>query len=439
VLSLFENITPEDLEKGRKYLMSGSVGGKLPIIIESGYGAVIVDREGKEYIDCTSQAWTYNIGFNHPRVVQAAIEQVQKITHVRTSFETIPKLILLKKLGEMTPGDLKQISFCLHGSVANEGAMKLAMINRPEGMKFFVPYSNYSGRTLATIAASYVDPEVSAPFKLFMNHFIRFPEAYCYRCYFHRTYPSCDFECVKFLEEMIRVNEPAYAIIMEPMPASGGMIEYPAGYLPKIRELCDKYGILLIYDEIQTAFGRLGAMFASEMYGALPDIFTFGKAIAGGYPLAGVVASSRLKPFPPATDSFTFSHFPLSFATACATLDVLVEEKLPQRAKEMGEYITAHLKKMQERYEIIGDVRGPGLMIGIELVKDRETKEPANVIANRIVEEAIEDGVIFGHSRFKGQGNVVKIKPPLVITRKQADKVLEVFEKYISHYDKHRI
>jgi 4-aminobutyrate aminotransferase-like enzyme len=238
---------------------------------------------------------------------------------------------------------------------------------------------------------------------------------------------------------MIRVNEPAYAIIMEPMPASGGMIEYPAGYLPKIRELCDKYGILLIYDEIQTAFGRLGAMFASEMYGALPDIFTFGKAIAGGYPLAGVVASSRLKPFPPATDSFTFSHFPLSFATACATLDVLVEEKLPQRAKEMGEYITAHLKKMQERYEIIGDVRGPGLMIGIELVKDRETKEPANVIANRIVEEAIEDGVIFGHSRFKGQGNVVKIKPPLVITREQADKVLEVFEKYISHYDKHRI
>jgi len=434
---MFENVNPKDLEQGRQYLMSGSVGGKLPIIIESGQGAVVTDAQGKEYIDCTSQAWTYNIGFNHPKVVQAAMEQVQKITHVRTSFETIPKLLLLKKLGDLAPSDLKQISFCLHGSVANEGAMKLAMVNRPEGMKFFVPFNNYSGRTLATIAASYVDPEVSKPFKLFMEHFIRFPEAYCYRCPFKMTYPSCDFECAKFLEQLIQVNEPAYAILMEPMPASGGMIEYPPNYLKKIREVCDKHGILLIFDEIQTGFGRLGTMFACELYDAIPDILTFGKAIAGGYPLAGVMASKKVKPFPPATDSFTFAHFPLAFAAACATLDVLIEEQLPQKAARIGEYFTSHLKEMQQKYELIGDVRGPGLMIGIELVKNRTTKEPANIIANRIVEEAIEDGVIFGHSKFKGLGNVIKIKPPLVITEAQADRVLEVFGKYIRHYTKH--
>jgi 4-aminobutyrate aminotransferase-like enzyme len=412
--------------------MSGSVGGGLPIMVDSGKGAVISDADGKEYIDCTSQAWTFNIGFSHPKVIEAAIEQIKKITHVRTSFETIPKLLLLKKLGELAPGNLKKISFCLHGSVANESAMKLAITNNPEGMIFLTPFENYSGRTLATIAASWSYHPLSKLFSRYMQNTVRIPNAYCYRCPLNLEYPRCGIACAEYVKTMIeRGTEPVIAIMLEPMQASGGMIPPPEGYLKRIREICDEFGILLIYDEIQTGFGRLGAMFASELYGVYPDLLTFGKAIAGGFPLAGVMQRSDLKPPEPASDSFTFAHFPVSFAAAIATLEVIQEEKLCERAQKMGTYFTSRLKELQKKYEMIGDIRGPGLMIGIELVKNRKTKEMANDVCHAIVKEAVNEGVIFGESKFKGIGNVLKIKPPLVITESQADRVLEVFEKLL--------
>jgi 4-aminobutyrate aminotransferase-like enzyme len=432
---MFENVNPKDLEEGRKFLMSGSVGGGLPVLIESGNGAVIRDIKGKEYIDCTSQAWTFNVGVGHPKVIAAAKEQIDKITHVRTSFETVPKLMLLNKLGNIAPKNLKKISFCLHGSVANESAMKLAITNNPEGMKFLTPFDNYSGRTLATIAASWSYHPISRLFSQYMENVIRIPNAYCYRCPLNLEYPKCGIACAEWVKTLLeRGLEPVTAIIMEPMQASGGMINFPNGYLKRLRKICDEFGIILIFDEIQTGFGRLGAMFASELYDVYPDILTFGKAIAGGFPLAGVMQRDDFKPPEPATDSFTFAHFPVSFAAACATLEVIEEEKLLDRARKMGVYFTSRLKDLQDNYEIIGDIRGPGLMIGIELVKDRKTKEPANNITHNIVKESVADGVIFGESKFKGLGNVLKIKPPLVITESQADRVLEVFEKYLKKY-----
>ncbi len=432
---MFENVDQKDLEEGRKYLMSGSVGSGLPVLIESGKGAIVKDIKGKEYIDCTSQAWTYNIGVSHPRVLEAVKEQIEKISHVRTSFETVPKLLLLKKLGEIAPKNLKKISFCLHGSVANESALKLAITNNPDRLKFLAPFDNYSGRTLVTIAASWPYHPISRLFAPFMEHFIRIPNAYCYRCPFTLEYPKCDLLCAEYVKTVIeRGAEPIIALIMEPMQASGGMIEFPKGYLKRIREVCDEFGILLIFDEIQTAFGRLGAMFASDLYDVYPDILTFGKSIAGGFPLAGVMQRKDLKPPEPATDSYTFAHFPVSFAAACATLDVIREENLIEKSQKMGRYFTSKLKELQNKYEIIGDIRGPGLMIGIELIKDRKTKEMANDICHKIVNEAIQDGIIFGESKFKGIGNVLKIKPPLVISESQADRVLEVFETLINKY-----
>lgn len=429
---MFENVSQEDLEQGRQYLMSGSVGGGLPVMIDSGRGAVVRDVSGKEYIDCTSQAWTFNVGFGHPRVLEAAREQIDKITHVRTSFETVPKLLLLKKLGELAPGNLKKISFCLHGSVANESAMKLAITNNPGGLKFLAPFDNYAGRTLATIAASWPYHPISRLFAGYMEHVVRIPNAYCYRCPLGAEYPGCGILCAEYVKTMLeRGVEPAIAVMLEPMQASGGMIPPPPGYLQRLREICDEFGVLLIFDEIQTGFGRLGAMFACELYEVLPDILTFGKAIGGGFPLAGVMQRADLKPPEPATDSFTFAHFPVSFAAAIATLQVIEEENLLEKARRMGGYFTARLQELQDRYEAIGDVRGPGLMIGIELVKDRTTREPASEACHSIVGEAVEQGVLFGESKFKGIGNVLKIKPPLVISEPQADRVLEVFEKLL--------
>jgi 4-aminobutyrate aminotransferase-like enzyme len=368
-------------------------------------------------------------------VIEAVTEQVQKITHVRTSFETVPKLLLLKKLGEIAPADLKKISFCLHGSVANESALKLAITNNPHGMKFLAPFENYSGRTLATIAASWPYHPISRLFAPYMEHVVRVPNCYCYRCPFTLEYPQCGILCAEYVKTMLeRGVEPVIALILEPMQASGGMIPPPEGYLKRIREICDEFGILLIFDEVQTGFGRLGAMFACELYNVYPDILTFGKAIGGGFPLAGVMQKEALKPPEPATDSFTFAHFPVSFAAACATLDVIREENLLERAKKMGDYFTSRLMKLKNIYELIGDIRGPGLMIGIELVKNRKTREMANDVCHQIVKDSVADGVIFGESKFKGMGNVLKIKPPLVISETQADRVLEVFEKHIKKH-----
>jgi len=432
---MFENIDEKTLAEGSSYLMSGSVGGGLPIIIESGKGAVVKDTNGKEYIDCTSQAWSYNIGFSHPKVIAAVKEQVEKICHVRTSFGTIPKLVLAKKLGGIAPANLKKIMFSLHGSVSVESALKLALTNKPGASKFITVYNNYSGRTFATIAASWPYHPINKLFSAYMENFIRIPNAYCYRCHYGIEYPRCNLFCAEFLKKtLMHGAEPVAAVIMEPLQAHGGMIEYPKGYLKKIRQICDEMGVLLIFDEIQTGFGRLGEMFASELYETIPDLMVFGKALGGGFPIAGVMQRDDLKPPEPATDSFTFAHFPVSFAAACATLEVIEEENLLEKTRNIGKYFTSRLKELQDKYDIIGDIRGPGLMIGIELVKDRRTKEAANEITHSIVQDTIDDGVIFGESLFKGLGNVLKIKPPMVITETQADKVLEVFEKHIKKH-----
>jgi len=425
----FGDYTEEDLLAGHRAFAGGGVGTARPIILVEEKGATLTDRDGKEYIDCTSQAWSLGIGGCHPKVIAAVTEQIKYLTHVRTSFGTIAKLLLSKRLTDIAPGNLKKVSYCLHGSVANEGAMKLAIRNRPGRRYFLVPWLGYSGRTLSTIALSY--PHPNNRYLTYMENVVRFPHAYCYRCPFDRTYPDCNFECVKFLRDMIEnaVDGEPIGIFMEPLQGSGGMVEYPEGYLKEIRKVCDDYNMLLIFDEIQTGFGRLGAMFASDLYGVTPDILTFGKAIGGGFPLAGTLHREDLEGFGAGDHSFTFAHFPPAMAAGVVTLQIMEEEKLPERAARIGKYITERLREMQNKYELIGDIRGPGLMIGIELVRNRKTKEPAREETERFLEEGLKRGVLFGHSRYMGMGNVVKIKPPFVITEAQVERVLEVFEE----------
>ncbi|MBC7233987.1 MAG: aspartate aminotransferase family protein [Chloroflexi bacterium] len=425
----FGPYTEEDLTAGYNALAGGSVATGMPITIVDQKGATFTDTEGREYIDCTSQAWSLGIGACHPKVIAAVAEQIKHATHVRTGFGTIPKFLLCKRLTDIAPGNLKKVNFCLHGSVANEGAIKLAIRNRPGRRYFLTPWLGYAGRTLATMALSW--PHPNNKFLNYMENAIRFPHAYCYRCYFERTYPECGLECAKFLRQMIEHaidGEPA-ALIMEPVQGSGGMIDYPREYYHEIRKSCDDYGMLLIWDEIQTAFGRVGAMFAADLYGVVPDILTFGKSIGGGFPLAGTLVRDDLDGFGPGDHSFTFSHFPVAMAAGVVTLQVLQEEQLPQRAAKVGAYITQRLREMQNKYELLGDVRGPGLMLGVELVRNRKTKEPAVEETHRFVTEALKRGVLLGESRYMGLGNVVKIKPPFMISEAQVERVLEVFEE----------
>lgn len=415
----------EVLEAARSARLPGW-GGETPPILERGSGASVWDSGGREFIDCTSQAWSLNTGYGHPRILQAASDQMEKLTHVRTAFDTYPHLLLSRRLADLTPGNFeKVVSFSLHGSTAIETAMKQALRQNNQG-SFVSLYDAYHGRSFAGLSLSW--PHPNNAFLGFQGRVVRVPQAYCYRCPFHKQYPGCGIACLDFTEQALdkAVDGSPIAFFMEPMQGNGGMIEFPIEYLKGIRDLCTRRGILLVYDEVQTAFGRMGTMTAAELYGIEPDIIVFGKAIGGGFPLAGTIARADLKPLEPGDHGFTFGGFPVSMAAALATLDVLVEENLLERAARLGEQIAAYLKELMDRYELIGDIRGPGLMIGFELVKDRQTRQPARQEARLFAEEGTKRGVIFGECKYLGLGNVLKIKPPLVITDSQVEKVLAV-------------
>jgi 4-aminobutyrate aminotransferase-like enzyme len=424
---VFTNYTETDLAAGRKAFGGGGVGNEVPIVVDHGQGALLYDTSGREFIDCTSQAWSLNIGYSHPKVIQAVEEVLAKYSHIRTSFETVPKLLLSKKLVELAPGNLDQVIYTITGSEANEGALKIAMRNR-EGNTFVSLFDGYHGRTLATLNLSWPHPDNR--FTAWSAPIVRIPQAYCYRCPINLTYPQCQLECVNLAKMIIEKGsgEPPVGLIMEPIQGNGGMINFPLDYYTAIRKMCDELGMLLIFDEIQTGFGRLGTWFGADLYQTIPDIMVIGKALGGGLPLFGVLFNSNLRGLAPGDHSFTFAHFPLSMAAANAAIMVLEEENLLDRAKKMGTIYTNRLKELQNEYELIGDIRGPGLMIGVELVKDRETKEPAREETTRFIAEGLKRGVIFGESKYLGLGNIVKIKPPLVITEDEVIKTLDVFE-----------
>ena len=427
------SITQEEIEAGKKVLLSGW-GEMTDLVVSHGQGAVFWDIEGKKYIDCTSQAWSLNTGFNHPRVINAAKKQLDKVTHLRSTFYSLPQLNLARKLSQIAPGEgpkkLKRVSFCLHGSVATEGAMKIAL-KFNSGGQFLALYNGYHGRTLASMSVSWPHPHND--FLSYTGNVIRVPAAYCYRCPFNLEYPKCNLQCASFIEEAIEKmpDGKICALIMEPIQGNGGQITFPPEFHTRMRQICDKFGILLIYDEVQTAFGRVPAMFACQLYQVVPDIIIYGKGLGGGFPIAGTLSREGLAKFSIGDHGFTFGHFPISLVAALENLKVIEEENLLERCQKLGNYILEKLNRMKEKYELIGDVRGLGLMIGIELVKNRKTKEPAQKETQDLVNEALKRGVLFGTSRYAGLGNVVKIKPPLVITDKQVNRALEVFEEVL--------
>jgi 4-aminobutyrate aminotransferase-like enzyme len=428
--------TRDDLAVGRAALIRGwSTGVEPEIVLTRAKDALVWDSDGREYIDCTAQAWSNNIGAGDPRVLDAAFEQAREITHIRSNYDSVPLLLLAKRLVEIAPPGLTKVAFSLHGSTAVESAMKLAMKNRPHAGPFIALYDGYHGRTLAAMAASW--PHVKDDFRPYMVNVVRVPNAYCYRCPLGKSHDACATDCADVLRSVIRqgtTGRPA-AVIMEPIQGNGGQIDFPREYYRAVRQICDEEGMLLIWDEIQTAFGRMGTMFASEYYDVVPDILVFGKAVGGGFPLAGILARDELSGFDPGDDALTFGQWPVSMAAALAMLAVLEKDGLLAKCRDMGEYTTGRLRELQKRHPLIGDIRGPGLMIGIELVRDRSTKEPAVAETTQVYKRGFERGVIFGTSRYGGIGNVVKIKPSLTITRGQMDTVLEILDRILTELE----
>jgi 4-aminobutyrate aminotransferase-like enzyme len=435
---LRESYSPERIaEFSKKFLVH--VAGRIPIVVVGGRGAILIDARGKEYIDCTSQAWSLNLGPSHPKIVEAVKRQAEKLEFASLAFDVEPRAVLAKELAEIAPPGLTRSVLVTSGSEANEGAMHFAM-RYTGGQEFVTLYHGFHGRTFSTIALSYTYPTfVSAKIgtERHIAKPIRVPNYYCYRCYFGLEYPDCHLLCAKFVDTAIKhaADAKVAGVVAEPVQGNGGQITPPPGYFGELKKICKDHDIPLIVDEIQTGFGRCGKMFACEVYDIEPDILSIGKAMGGGYPLAGVMTSSKYADLDWFTEEFeygfTFGAHPVACSAALAMLEIYREERLLENAARIGEAVTARLREMAERYPIIGDIRGPGLMIGIELVEDRKTKEPANEKTNTIVRKGLERGVIFGKSGFGPYGNVLKIKPPLNITSEQADRALSVLDEIL--------
>ncbi|MDE1971197.1 MAG: aspartate aminotransferase family protein [Patescibacteria group bacterium] len=417
-----------ELELGRRALMGGNVSSGASFTVSHAKGSELWDLQGNRYLDCTSQAWSLSVGHCHDRVLASVRKAMEHYTQIRTSYETEPKLLLAKKLSDLAPWPLKKVAFSLSGSEAIEGAMKLALRN--SGMErsstFVTQWGAFHGRTLATLNMSW--PHSENVFSTWSGPVVKIPSAYCYRCPVGKTYPGCHLECVDVAKRILEANlsAPPAAIVLEPFLGNGGMVEFPPEYLPAMQKLAKEIKSLLILDEIQTGMGRMGEWFASESVGVVPDMMVIGKGLGGGFPLFSILVDHRLDEFHPGDHSFSFGHFPLSMVAALETISIIQDEGLLERSKILGQKVKRALLGMQSRYEFIGDVRGIGLMIGVELVKDRITKEPACELTHQVVQKARESGLLLGESKYGGLGNVIKFKPPLNIPEDQVDEALDI-------------
>ena len=432
------DVDAETLDRGRQALLRGwsTTASREPnLLLTRAKGTRIWDADGREYIDCTSQAWSNNIGAGHPRVLAAAEAQAREIAHARSNYDTIPLLVFSDRITRLAPKGLNRVGYCLHGSLAGEMALKIAAKNRPGAAPPLTLYDGYHGRSLATMAASW--PHTHDEFRRLMPQFVRVPQPYPYRAPAGMSDDDLAVHYADLLRDTIRrgVDGRPSALLMEPIQGNGGHVEFPRLYYRLVREICDEEGLLLIFDEIQTGLGRVGAWWASDLYDVTPDILIFGKSVAGGYPLAGVLVRDDLAGFQTGDDALTFGQFPVSLAAGIATLDVLEEEGLIPNARAMGEYLTARLREIQDRHPLMGDVRCPGLFTAVELVTDRTTKEPARKETEQVYDLGLKRGVMFGTSRYAGLGNVVKIKPPLTINREELDQVVDVFDQVLTEIE----
>lgn len=419
--------------------------GDEPLVIEQAEGLRFRDADGREYLDAISGEWVVNLGFRHPEIADAVIEQLGRSEWTAPMYNSVPRALLAQKLAEIAPGGLNKLLFGVTGSDAMEGAMHLAM--RSTGKDEFVSlFQAYHGKTFATIALSYTHPGMYEGCKQGLSRYltrqIRVPNFNCYRCPFSLERESCDLFCARFVEQMIvEGSEGAVAgVVVEPFQANGGMVPAPEGYFDVLRDICDRQGCALICDEVQTAWGRCGEMFAMDHYDVEPDMIVLGKAFGGGFPMSGVVVNDRYANLADWEYGFTEIGHPIASAASLRMIEVMQRDDLPGNARNMGERFGERLAELYERHPLIGDVRVMGLMIGVELVKDRTSKEHAYEEADWVVHRALEKGLILGRTgpTFPPpRGNVIKLKPAVTIEAADVDAMCEMFDEVLSECEAH--
>ncbi len=413
-----------------------------PIPIKHAEGVYFWDANGKRYIDFSSQLMNVNIGHQHPTVIAAIKEQAEALCYAHPGMATEPRGRLGEILAEISPGDLKKTFLCLGGAEANENAIKMARLYTGRH-KILAHYISYHGATHGAIALTgdnrrwAVEPT--------MPGVVHTLNPYCYRCPFGWTRDTCHRECIDHIEDVIQYEGPENiaAIFLEGVVGSNGIIVPPDDYWPRMREICDKYGILLISDEVMSGFGRTGKWFAVDNWDVSPDIITMAKGVTSGYvPLGAVVVSEKIAQHFEDNKlwcGLTYSAHPLSCAAGVATVKVYEEDGLIENAAEVGKYLGEQLEELKTKHPSVGDVRYVGLFSVIEVVKDKSTKEPM-ATRNAKGAELNTMNAVGAHLRENGlftfiKANMIFIVPPLCITRSQIDEGLDIISQALNITD----
>ncbi len=428
-------IGPEAIIKKKKEYMIPCVYHfyQEPMQLVKGQGKYLYDHKGKKYLDLFGGVSVMNCGHCHPDITEAICKQVKTLQHTCTIYLNQPIVDLAEKLAEITPGNLNKSFFCNSGTEANEGALLLAKIYSGNS-EFIALKQGLHGRTQLTMSLTGLSFWRTDPTPVGGISFA--PNAYCYRCQYGLKHPDCNLQCARAIRDVIETStsKNIAAFIAEPIQGNGGIITPPPEYFQVIKEILDEYGILFIADEVQTGFGRTGKMFAIENWDVKPDIMSVAKALGNGTPIGAFIARNEIADVYTRPGASTLGGNPVSSTAALATLDVIEKEKLKENAAEVGSYFKNSLLNLAVKHEMIGDVRGIGLMLGAELIKSAESKEPATEETDLVLEALKNRGILIGKN---GPGrNVLAFQPPLIIDKDDVDNLIENLDQVLREVEK---
>jgi adenosylmethionine-8-amino-7-oxononanoate aminotransferase len=432
------------MKKKSQVFYRGPLNKEYPVMVK-GEGIYLFDEHGRRYIDAKGGIAVINVGYGVKEIVDAMSEQALTLNFLNTIQFTSPaQEALSERLAEFSPPGLNKTWLSLSGTEANETAIKLARqyhveTGNPGRYKLIGLWNGYHGNTLGSLSAS----GKTAWRKLYTPYLLDFPHifpAYCYQCYFDREYPGCELICARELEKVVKQEGPESisAVIMEPLiAATAGVLMPPTEYFKIVRSICDRYGILLIADEVFTGMGRTGKNFAISHWDVIPDIITTAKGIAGGYmPLGATIVHDKVfdticSGSGQFVHGITFSGHPVACAAGIATMDYLKKHDLVKRSERMGDYLIEKLTELKQ-FDFVGDIRGEGLLVGVEFVKDRNSRTPferKSDLARTITGKAFERGLIV-HPVFGGidsvYGDCILLAPPFIIQEKEIDEIVGI-------------
>jgi taurine---2-oxoglutarate transaminase len=414
-----------------------------PLHVVDAEGCWFTDASGKRYLDFSSQLMCVNLGHKNPRVVEAIAEQARELAFVGPVFATTSRARLSAKLKEVLPAGLEKFFFATSGTEANEAAFKIARMVTGKN-KIISRYRSYHGSTAGSIAAT-GDPRRWAMEPAGKIHNVVFaPETNCYKCPIGHSYPECGIACADYIEHMIENESDVAAVIVEPIVGTNGVLVPPPEYMPKLREICDRHGVLLIADEVMTGWGRTGRWFCVDHWDVKPDILTTAKGITSAYVPLGLCATT--KKLADYFEDHYFSHghtyeaHPITLGPAVATIEEMQRLKLVERAAELEPYVRQKLEALKEKHPSVGDVRGMGLFFAVELVKDRKTREPFNTMRDKVEGKALVVDQIAAKMMADGvaQQSWVShfvIAPPLIVAKEELDLGIEVLDRHLGIAD----